>query len=226
MVTHLREIGRERRRRQSAGGYTLVELLMAMAVGLLLMSSALFVVRQTTQARGALLDGSAVQEEVQYSIAWITSVLRSAGANPYGITTSACPSSETTFAPIQLDPNGTGTANNVRIQADINPPNGLLGGNSGACTESGEDITIAHDVANQAITKLDNNTDNAASAMTDRVISALLFTYLDANRVATTVPAQVVYVQVSVTGQTVSRDVQQGAPTTYTLTSEVRIRLR
>jgi hypothetical protein len=62
--------------------------------------------------------------------------------------------------------------------------------------------------------------------MTDRTISSLRFAYLDAQRVATTTQAQVAYIQVSVTGQTITRDEYLNAPTTYTLTSEVRVRLR
>jgi hypothetical protein len=207
-------------------GYSLVELLLAMTVGLILMGSALLVTQQTTRTSNVLLNGSATQEEVQYAIEWITTTLRSAGANPYGITSGACPVTNTVFTPIQLDPNGTGRADNIRIEADLNPPNGLLGGAAGACSEGGEDLTIAHDLANLIITRRDNNLDQAAVAMTDRVISSLRFAYLDAQRVATAVPAQVAYVQVSVTGQTITRDEYRGVPTTYTLSSEVRVRLR
>lgn len=226
MVTALRPIARTWPPVARPEGYTLVELLLAMAVGLILMGSALVVTRQTTRASNVLLDGSATQEEVQYAIEWVTAALRSAGANSYGITTGACPAASTVFTPIQLDPNGTGRADNIRIKADINPPNGLLGGAAGACTESGEDLTIAHDLAGLTITRRDNNLDQAAVAMTDRVISSLRFAYLDAQRVATTTQAQVAYIQVSVTGQTITRDEYLSAPTTYTLTSEVRVRLR
>ncbi|MCX6537352.1 MAG: prepilin-type N-terminal cleavage/methylation domain-containing protein [Acidobacteria bacterium] len=221
-----RPIARGWHRAANAKGYSLVELLLAMTVGLILMGSALLVTRQTTRASNVLLDGSATQEEVQFVIEWITTALRSAGANPYMITTGACPAAGTVFTPIQLDPNGTGLADNVRIEADINPPNGLLGGAAGACNEGGEDLTIAHNLANLTITKRDNNLDQAAVVMTDRVISSLRFTYLNAQRVATAVPTQVAYVQVSVTGQTITRDEYRNAPTTYTLTSEVRLRLR
>ena len=219
-------LARIRKRATRVDGYSLVELLLAMAVGLMLMASALFVTQQTTKSSSVLLDGSATQEEVQYAIEWITTALRSAGTNPYAIASGGCPAAGTVFTPIALDPNGTGLADNVRIKADINPPNGLLGGATGACTESGEDITIAHDVANSTITRRDHNLDQAAVAMTDRVISSLRFTYLNDSRVATTVAAHVAYIEVSVTGQTITRDQYRGAPATYTLTSEARVRLR
>lgn len=209
-----------------SAGYTLVELLLAMSVGLILMSAALLVARQTTQASNVMMDGAATQEEVQYSIQWITDLLRAAGSNPYNIATGACPAANTTFTAIQLDPNGVGRNDNIRIHADINPPNGLLGGLSGACTESGEDVTVAYDPVNLYITKRDNNIDQAAMPVTDRVISALQFTYLTAAGAATAVQAQVASIQISVSGRTIARDVQTGAGTTYTLTSSVRVRLR
>jgi len=207
-------------------GYTLVELLLSMGVGLVLMSAAVFVARQTTLASNVLMDGSSTQEEVQYSVEWISSALRAAGTNPYRIIAGACPAANTTFTPIRLDPNGTGRADNIRIHADVNPPNGLLGGLSGACTEPGEDLTIAHDLTNLCITRRDNNIDQAAVPMTDRVISSMRFTYLNAQGVATAIAAQVAYVQVSITGRTIARDVGRGAAATYTLTSDVRVRLR
>jgi len=211
---------------RSQAGFTLVEMLLSMLVGLGLMTAAVMVTRQVTQAANPLFDGAIAQEEGQFAIDWVTAALRSAGANPYGLTVSACPSAGTVFAPIAIDPNGTGLADNVRIQADINPPNGVLGGLAGACTERNEDVTIAHDVANQTITRRDNNLDAAAVDMTDRVITRLRFTYLDSARVVTAVPAQVAYIQVTLTAGTPSRDEIRGQPTTYVLTSEVRIRLR
>jgi prepilin-type N-terminal cleavage/methylation domain-containing protein len=211
---------------RSAHGYTLIELVLAMAIGLVLMGSALLVTRQATRASNVLMDGSSTQEEVQYAMEWITTALRSAGANPYRITTSSCPSASTTFAAIQLDPNGTGRSDNLRLKADSNPPNGLLGGAAGACTESGEDITIAHDLANLQITRRDHNTDQTAQAMTDRVISSLRFTYLNSSRVVTTDANLVAYVQVAITGQTLSRDEYLHTPTSYSASSEVRLRVR
>jgi len=226
MVTTTRRIARVRLRAARPAGYSLVELLLAMTVSIIMMASALMVTRQTTRTSNVLLDGSAAQEEAQYAIEWITTALRSAGANPYKITIGACPAAGTTFAPIRIDPNGTGLANNVRIMADVNPPNGVLGGAAGACAEGGEDITIAHDEAHSTITRRDNNLDAAAVAMTDGVISSLRFTYLNAQRVATAVDGQVAYIQVSVTGRGNSRDEYRRTAPTYTLTSEVRVRLR
>ncbi|MEI6667898.1 MAG: hypothetical protein WCP29_07060 [Acidobacteriota bacterium] len=226
MVTRPRDDRRGLAPTAGADGYTLVELLLASMIGLVLMGGALTVTHQVTRASNVLLDGSATQEEVQYAIEWMAEAIRPAGANPYAITTGVCPTAGTVFVPIAIDPNGTGLADNIRIKADTNPPNGVLGGVSGACTESGEDVTIAHDRVNFCITRRDNNVDAAAVPMTDRVISALTFRYLDSARAVTAIAANVAYVQISVTGRTVTRDQILAAATAYTLTSEVRVRLR
>lgn len=215
-----------RARRSSQAGFTLVELLVSTLVGVGLMGAAFLVTRQVSQAANPLFDGAMIQEEGQFAVEWITSTLRQAGNNPYRISVSGCPSANTAFAPITIDPNGTGLADNIRVHADVSPPNGVLGGLAGGCNEPGEDITIAHDVANLQITRRDNNVDAAPVSVTDSVIARLRFAFLNSTRVATAVPGQVAYVQVTVVATTPSRDEARGQPTTYTLTSEVRIRLR
>lgn len=215
-----------RARHSSQAGFTLVELLVSTLVGMGLMGAAFLVTRQVSQAANPLFDGAMIQEEGQFAVEWITSALRQAGNNPYRISVSACPSANTAFAPITIDPNSTGLADNIRVHADVSPPNGVLGGLAGACNEPGEDITIAHDVANLQITRRDNNVDAAPVSVTDSVISRLRFAFLNSTRVATAVSGQVAYVQVTVVATTPSRDEARGQPTIYTLTSEVRIRLR
>ena len=107
-----------------------------------------------------------------------------------------------------------------------NEPNGLLGGDVGACTEADEDVTIAHDPVANTITLRDNNIDPAPVVMTDTSISALLFTFLDVNRAVTADPNAVAFVGVSVTAQAQEMNAQTGLFDTTTLTSEVRLRSR
>ena len=115
-----------------------------------------------------------------------------------------------------MDPNGTGNDNNVRVQADINPPDG-------DCTDSEEDVTIALDTARNVIT-LDTG-PGAPVDMTDPIITNLVFTYLDSSHNPTAAEAQVAYVGIAVTGRSRGRDTNM-AFTTFTLSSEVRIRTR
>ena len=166
------------------------------------------------------------QEEARFALNWIEEALRSAGSNPYSIAASNCPAAGTAFRAIRRDPNGNAVMDNIRIQADVNPPNALLGGLVTPCGEAGEDITIAHDPAAQTITVIDNNLGGAPTPMTDGLITQLQFTHLDANRVVTANENAIAFVQVAVTAQGPNRDRQLGQPATVTLTSEVRIRTR
>ena len=114
----------------------------------------------------------------------------------------------------------------VRLQADINPPKGLLGGIGGVCNETGEDVTIAHDPTARTSTLLDNNVGGDPTPMTDSVITGLRFAYLDANRAPTTVAAAAAFVRVLVTATTPNASRARGTPDSVTLTTEVRVRTR
>jgi Tfp pilus assembly protein PilW len=207
-------------------GFSLVEALIATFIGVMIMGAAITVARQTALASSTMSEGATAQEEAQYAMEWISGLLRGAGSNPYAITTSGCPAAGTQVFAIRLDPNMTGLADNIRVQADLNPPNGLIGGAPGACNEGGEDITIAHDAVNRVITRRDNILDAAAVPMTDSVVTQLRFTPLDINRAITSVSGQVVYMQVSIIASTTTRDANLRTPTAFGLLSEIRIRVR
>ncbi len=213
-------------RHERQHGFSLVELLIATLVGSAMLGAALLITDQVSRGYTSQLDGAMVQEEARFALNWIEEALRSAGSNPYGITASNCPAAGTVFLAIRRDPNGNAVMDDIRIQADVNPPNALLGGLAAPCGEPGEDITIAHDPAAQTITLLDNNLGGAPTPMTDGVITQLQFTHLDANRVVTANENAIAFVQVAVTAQGPNRDRQLGQPATVTLTSEVRIRTR
>jgi prepilin-type N-terminal cleavage/methylation domain-containing protein len=208
-------------------GFSLVELLIAAAISALVLGATAALAARMQQSYGTDLDDVAVEEELRYSLDWIVRLLRQAGNNPYDITVSPCPVAGTTFQAIRLDPNGNGVQDDVRIQADVNPPNGILVGSAGACTtEPGEDVTIAHDAANRAITRQDNGVDGAPRAITDSVVTQLLFTYFDASFATTTTPAAIAYTRVSVTGQSRVWNAERNRYNTKTLQTEVRLRTR
>ncbi len=213
-------------RHESQHGFSLVELLIATLVGSATLSAAVLITDQVSRGYTSQLDGAMVQEEARFALDWIEEALRSAGSNPYSIAASNCPAAGTAFRAIRRDPNGNGVMDDVRIQADVNPPNALLGGLAAPCGEPGEDITIGHDPAGQTITLLDNNLGGAPMPMTDGVITLLRFRHLDANRVVTANENAIAFVQVAVTAQGPNRDRQLGQPATVTLTSEVRVRTR
>lgn len=212
---------------QDEGGFSLIELLVAALITTIVVGSAAMLASKVQTAYSSELDDAAVQQEARFALDWIARTLAPAGSNPYNIGTSACPSAGTAFAAIRLDPNGNGIHDDIRVQADVNPPNGLLLGlGGGACNESGEDITIGHDPVNLVVTRRDRATDAAPVAVTDRVFTQLRFTYLTVSRVVTTTPPSIAYVQVVLTGRSRGRNLNTRQFSTFTYRSEVRIRAR
>jgi hypothetical protein len=197
------------------GGFTLVEFLVSSFVMTLVLSSAVALATQIQEAYQSDLDGEVVEQEARYALDWITRDLRSAGSNPYGAA----------GAFLVMDPNGgANTRDSIRVQADINPPDGDV-------TDPGEDITIVLDGANRVITRQDPNAvDPAALAMTEAIFTGLQFTYLNASRLPLDplVPINagiVAYIQVQVSAQSRMRNAV-GQLTTSTLSTEVRLRTR
>ena len=225
-MVNQRRRARWRARLDSEGGFTLVEMLIASGVSIMTLAVAVQVAGGIQRAYTRQLDSSAYEEEARFAIDWINRFLRSAGSNPYGITVSSCPVAGTPFLPLRLDPNANGNDDDIRINADAALPNGLLGGEAGACVEADEDLTIALDPQNRTITLQDNNIDAAPVAMTDNVITGLQFTYLDASRLVTADPATIVFVGVAVTAQATAMNAESGGFETITLSSEVRLRSR
>ena len=192
--------------RAGEAGFTLIEFIIAMAITTVVLGATVGLAATIQQAYTSDFDDVAVEQEVRYSLDWIARYLRPAGSNPYSCAV---------FQPIWIDPNGTCTNNNVRVQADINPPDG-------DCTDAEEDVTIALDTARNVITL---NTGAGAVDMTDPIITNLVFTYMDSSHNPTANEMQIAYVGIAVTGRSRGRDTNTGF-TTFTLSSEVRIRTR
>jgi pilin/secretion family protein with methylation motif len=212
-------------------GYTIIEFMIAAAIMTAVLGGTVLIANQVQQAYTTDLDDVLVEQEVRFAIDWITRVLRSAGSNPYDMDTSACPSAGTTFQAVRLDPNANGEDDDIRVQADLigsadGGPDGVLGGAAASCTQQGEDVTIALDSATDTITIRDNNTDASARTMTEPVISALEFTYLDSAGAVTTNPDLIVYVKVTITGQSKVNSLLSGVDKDTTLEALVRLRAR
>jgi len=179
---------------------------------------------------------------VRYALDWITRALRSAGSNAYDISTSECPASGTLVEAIDVDSDGNGIIDGIRLKADIrganatDPPDGKLGGDAGACNQEGEDVQITYNSGARTIRFQDMNTDASASDMTEPVIEGMEFVFYDSSHTMLcsdpcTNPASlnedlVAFVKVRVTGQSQAYNAILGDPTTTTLESEVRIRTR
>jgi Tfp pilus assembly protein PilW len=205
----------------------LIEFMIAAAITTAVLGGTFAIATQMQQSYSTQFEDVAAEQEARYALEWISRALRSAGSNPYGIVTAECPAANTAFQALRLDPNGNGIQDDVRIQADTNPPNGLLvglGGAGGCTAETGEDVTIAHDATSRVITRLDNAVGGAPEAMTDSIFTELRFTYLDSARIATTMPTSIAFAQVSVTAQSRARIPGTAQFASRTLQTEVRLR--
>lgn len=218
----------------SERGFTLIEFMIAGLITTVVLGGTMMLASQLQQAYTTQLDDTAVEEEARFSLDWIEQVLRNAGSNPYSINglAASCPAAGT-FSAIDIDGDADGdgvTTDDIHILADVNPPNGLIGGASGVCDEPNEDITIAFDNVNLVITRQDNAIDANPVVMTEPIVTAVQFAYFLADGVTATANENLVsYVRVRVTGQSVPKqniyDVDN-AFTTTTLETMVRIRIR
>lgn len=207
-------------------GFTLIELLVASVCTIIVLGGAVALTSQIQNGYRREIEDSAGEQEARYALEWINRYLRSVGNNPFNVTSSDCPGSNTTFYGLIMDPNGDGVDDDITLQSDANPPDGLIGGTAGNCTQANENVTISYSDTDHAITFLDEAVGANATTRTDAVINGLEFVYLDSARNVTNVQADVYYVRTNIQIRTRTIDVASGSPVTRTLTSEVRVRSR
>ena len=211
-------------------GFTLVELLLAVSLAMIVIGTAVAIAADMQRVYGHALDDTAARQEARYALDWMARVVAAAGSNAYGIGAAAPPACEgIPFEALNLDPDGNGVHDDLRVHADINPPNGVLVGdpaNGVACDESGEDVTIAIDRGDRVITRRDLATDAGPLPATDAVFTDLRFTYFTAERLETTLPGEVAVVRIAVTAESRARHPVTGRFTRFTYRRDVRIRSR
>jgi len=206
-------------------GFSLVELLVVMVVTIAVVGGATLLAGQMQMSYRTQQQAATAQQEARYVIQQIEQYLRSAGNNPYRLDMTPCPAAGTPVVAFRLDPDGDGQQDDVRVQMDVNPTNGLVGGGS-TCDEANEDVTIYHNPGVNAVMVQDNVLGGPPRILTDTVVTGLRFTYRNPLRVITTNPLNVAFVETRVTVQTRMDDINLGDPITYTLSSEVRVRNR
>ncbi|MDH4065583.1 MAG: prepilin-type N-terminal cleavage/methylation domain-containing protein [Acidobacteriota bacterium] len=207
-------------------GFTLVELLLALVVSMAVVGGATMLAGRMQGAYRAQLDAATAQQEGRYVIQEVERYIRAAGNNPYRVETTPCPVGGTPVLAIRLDPDGDGANDDIRLQTDAGPTNGLIGGAAGACNEPGEDVTIAHDPTTNVVTVTDNNLGGGARPLTDTAVTGLQFIYRNPSHAVTATPANIAFVETRVTVQSRSTDLNLATPLTYTVSSEVRVRSR
>src|SRR5688572_14756612 len=148
-------------------GFTLIEFMIAASIMSVVLGGTVMLATQMQQSYTSRLDGAVLEQEARYALDWIARDLRSAGSDPYGIVADD--------QEVWLDPDaGAVNDDSIRIQSDINGPDGVL-------DDEGENVTIALDPVNRVITRTDTNAaDPSAQSMTDAIFTALKFTFLNA----------------------------------------------
>ena len=219
MLTHLRD----------QRGFTLIELLVSSVVTIIVLGSAVALTSQIQNGYRRQMEDAVAEQEGRYALDWISRYIRAADNDPYAAPASACPG-DIGFEGIQFDPDADTVDDDIRIQTDANPPDGVIGGTAGDCDQANEDVTISLDAENDTIVFRDNNLDAAGITRTDNVIEDLRFVYYDSghNQMDPTVdlPTNVRYVETQITIRTRTIDPLTGLPVTRTLSSEVRVRSR
>jgi prepilin-type N-terminal cleavage/methylation domain-containing protein len=210
-------------------GFTLAELLVATMITTVVLGGAVVLTSQVQNSFRHQIEDSAGEQEGRYALEWVSRLIRQAGNNPFnlplvGFPTANCPVNPTPYSWVIPNPNGDLVNDDIRLQTDSNPPDGILGG--AACNQANEDVTVSFNAATNSITFLDNNLGGAATVRTDAVIDGLLFVYRNAQRQPTTNPANVMYVETQIRIRTRTIDPFTMLPETRLLTQEVRLRGR
>jgi len=209
-------------------GFTLAELMVASMITMLVLGGAVALTSQVQQSFVRQIEDSAGEQEGRYALDWVSRLIRASGNNPFNLKTAAgtanCPEPGTEYDWVIMDPDADGFNNDIRLQADSNPPDGILGGED--CNSAFEDVTVSYDSATKSITFRDNNTEDDATVRTDAVIEDLKFIFRNDQRQETTESIQVMYVETQITVRTRRINPATGLPETRVLTQEVRLRGR
>lgn len=212
-------------------GFTLAEVLVATLVTTLILGGAVMLTTRVQESFKRQIEDSAGEQEGRYALDWVSRLIRGAGNNPFNLPIAegdlaACPAADggTPYSWVIMDPDADGINDDIRLQTDSNPPDGILGG--AACDQKFEDVTVSFDPDTSSITFRDNNLDDGAEVRTDAVIDNLLFVFKNDKHEPTADVANVVYVETQVTVRTRTLNPLTGLPETRLLTQEVRLRGR
>lgn len=209
-LTPPRPIGRRPARRgafgdvRGAAGFTLVELLVVTVVVLVTMGLAAAAMLSTQRAYGAQRERIETTHQAQAAIEMIARLVRMSGNNPFGLA----------LVPLDVDPDGNGTLDSVRVRADWNPADGDL-------ADPYEDITFT--VAGNQLFK--QEPADAGPVLFADNIQSLAFAYRDTNNNAIANPAAsvgaIAFVTITVNTQATTL-VQDGPPIALTTSVAVR----
>ena len=227
-------------------GFTLAELLVASMITTVVLGGAVMMTSQVQQSFRRQVEDSAGEQEGRYALDWIGRLIRAAGNNTYGLPAMddngtpddktddtpippECAGAATGYAWLIINPDLVNGNDDIRLQTDSNPPDGILGGQDATgCNQPNEDVTISYDPDTASIVFLDNNLGEGEQVRTDAVIDGLQFVFRDSSRkeLGPADAAKVMYIETQVTVRTRTLNPATMLPDTRLLTQEVRLRGR
>jgi type IV pilus assembly protein PilW len=167
---------------KSINGFTLVELLVSMSIGMVLLAAVTTTFMSQTRIYNAQEQVNEMQQSARGALDIITREVKMAGYNPNGASFLGV-----TYSTTQL-----------MIQADLDSSGAVS-----ASSTANEQITYAYDSANQRITRAVGT--GAAQVLAEH-ITAFTFSYLNSLAVATNVSANIRQVTISITARTAKPD--------------------
>ena len=163
---------------RDVAGFTLVELMVSMAIGLAVLAAIAGTFTVQTRQNSAEEQIGQMQQNVRGALDLMMREIQMAGYKPAG----------GSFNGIE-----TSTATTLRIKLDLD--------SSGVATDgTTDDISFSFDSSTRLITRTLNNTGSSAT-LADNV-TAFSFTYLDANGSSTTTNTAVRRITINITAQT------------------------
>ena len=225
-------------------GFTLAELLVASMITTVVLGGAVMMTSQVQQSFRRQVEDSAGEQEGRYALDWVSRMIRAAGNNTYGLPAMddngtpadpsddfpippECAAADVDYAWLIINPDGVNGNDDIRLQTDSNPPDGILGGQDATgCNQPFEDVTISYDADSSSITFLDNNLGEGEQVRTDAVIDGLQFVFKNSKHQTEANANNVVYIETQVTVRTRTINPFTMLPETRLLTQEVRLRGR
>ena len=209
-------------------GFTLMELMVASVCTTIVLGGAVALTAQIQNGYRKQMEDSVGEQEARYALEWIGRYLRSAGNNPFNVTTSSCPSSGTAYQALTPDPNGDSNNNDISLQSDVNPPDRMIGGSTAfGCTQKNENVKISLNTTLHEVQFQDIGANVTSTTRTDAVIDDVQFSYLKSDGTAWVTAdgaGNIFYVRTTITIRT--RTTNLSGTTNRSLMSIVRVRGR
>jgi type IV pilus assembly protein PilW len=167
---------------KSINGFTLVELLVSMTIGMVMLAAVTTTFMSQTRIYNAQEQINEMQQNARGALDIIAREVKMAGYNP----------NEASFLGV------TYSTTQLMIQADLDSTPGI-----DVSTTPNERITYTFDAANNRITRA---VGSGSAKILAEHITAFTFGYLDNNGTATTISANIRQVSISITAKTAKPD--------------------